>query len=97
MTPISRDLAAFSNQESATLHLALIFVRGLAAVSGPLIGAALYNPQMNSFRLYGTKGFRGIVLWVGSAMLFGAVASAFALQQRTQKIRALDQAPLQTH
>jgi MFS family permease len=97
MTAISRDLAAFSKQESATLYLALIFIRGLAAVSGPLIGAALYDPTKNSFRVYGTKGFRGIVLWVGSAMIFSAIAAAFAMQQRTRKIRSIDQASLQTH
>lgn len=91
LTPFSRDLAIFSNQESATLYVALIFVRGIAAISGPLIGAALYNPKLNEFRLYGTNGFRGIVLWVGSAMLSSAAIAAGAMFHRNQKIRSIDQ------
>ncbi|UZJ54563.1 hypothetical protein CBS101457_003883 [Exobasidium rhododendri] len=91
MTPISRDLAAFSTQESAILYLALIFVRGLAAVTGPLIGAALYKPSLTDFSLYGTRGFRGIVLWVGSGMMFSGFCAAGAMYQRGKRVRGVRQ------
>lgn len=94
LTPFSRDLAIFSNQESANLCVALIFVRGIAAVSGPLIGTTLYNPNMNNFKIYGAKGFLGIVVWVGSAMMTSAAVAAGAKYKRNQKIRSIDQAAI---
>lgn len=40
-TPVSRSIAALRSQEVSPIYLAVIFVRGIAAVAGPLIGSAL--------------------------------------------------------
>lgn len=89
-SPVARDVAAFSNQEMPTIFFALMFLRGLAAIAGPLAGAALYNTggkHLNDFSIYGTRGFRGIVLFVGSSMLAGTILAGFANWQRKRDLK----------
>lgn len=78
LTPIANDLALVNNQETASMYVILIAVRGVAAVGGPLIGSSLYDEDQTDFSLYGTKGFRGLVLFVGIGMLLGTFFSALS-------------------
>lgn len=84
LTPFANDLALINNQQTPPIYLALIFVRGIAAVVGPLIGSALYDVNQSDFSIYGTKGFRGVVLFVGAGMAVASILSfaAHALRRR---------------
>lgn len=86
LTPMSNDLALVNNQQTAPIYLALIFVRGIAAVIGPLIGSALYNVNESDFSIYGTKGFRGLVLFVGIGMAAASIFSVLAHVLRKKQL-----------
>lgn len=91
---VARDIAAFSNQDSSTIFLGLVFLRGTASVIGPLVGASLYKDagkETNDFSVYGTRGFRGVVIYVGTTMLIGSILAMAATWQRKKDIsRASD-------
>ncbi|PWN41611.1 MFS general substrate transporter [Ceraceosorus guamensis] len=76
--PISKTVALRGNQEIAAIHSATIFIRGVAAVLGPLLGSTLYNEHSSTFAVYGTNGFRGVVLYVGSSMTLAGGCSIAA-------------------
>ncbi|CDS00605.1 related to monocarboxylate transporter 2 (C-terminal part) [Sporisorium scitamineum] len=86
LTPIARDVATVTNSEFALQFLAWIFVRGTAAVSGPLIGSALYRPSVVTPHPhtgeYGINGFRDLILFVGASMLVAAVVALVAFVWR---------------
>lgn len=81
IVPISTDLAKMHNQDSSTINLGLMFLRGIAAVAGPLISSALYK-QSQLTSIYGTKGIRDLVIFVGTAM-----AVSFGLAMVTSNLR----------
>uniref|UniRef100_V5EZG6 Monocarboxylate transporter n=1 Tax=Kalmanozyma brasiliensis (strain GHG001) TaxID=1365824 RepID=V5EZG6_KALBG len=46
ITPIARDVAESTRSDNALQFLCWMFIRGIAAVAGPLIGSALYRPDV---------------------------------------------------
>lgn len=86
LTPVANDLALIHSQQTAPIYLALIFVRGIASVVGPLIGSALYSVDESDFSIYGTKGFRGLVLFVGSGMAAASLLSCVAHHLRRKQL-----------
>ncbi|PWN47421.1 MFS general substrate transporter [Violaceomyces palustris] len=73
LTPVSRDVAYLENQESSISFFYYVFVRGVAALSGPPIASSLYRSNAvttsrPSSSEYGARGFRGLVLYVGLMM-----------------------------
>ncbi|CAO1622107.1 unnamed protein product [Sympodiomycopsis kandeliae] len=88
ITPISNDLALIHNQQTAPIYLAFIFVRGISAVIGPLIGSSLYNVDESDFSIYGTKGFRGLVVYVGCGMAAASILSGVAHWLRRKQLGA---------
>ena len=86
LTPIARDVASVSNSDNALQFLAWMFIRGIAAVSGPLIGSALYRPSIVTEHPrageYGINGFRDLILFVGASMTVAAGAAMVAFVWR---------------
>lgn len=85
LTPLSTDLAKLNGQDLGTIYLALIFVRGTAAVGGPLVGAALYDEgELGDFALYGAHGFRDVIIFVGTGMIIacGLAIAAWLLRRK---------------
>ena len=66
-----------------------MFIRGIAAVTGPLIGSALYRPTIVTQHArsgeYGINGFRDLIVFVGASMLLAAITAliAFTWRKRT--------------
>lgn len=89
LTPVARDVSAVTNSDNALQFLAWMFIRGTAAVSGPLIGSALYRPSVVTQHPhageYGINGFRGLIVFVGTSMSLASAAalSAFWWRKRT--------------
>ncbi|KAJ9475618.1 putative transporter ESBP6 [Pseudozyma hubeiensis] len=82
ITPIARDVSTMTNSDNALQFLAWMFIRGIAAVSGPLIGSALYRPSVITEHPrggdYGINGFRDLIIFVGTSMSFATVAALAA-------------------
>lgn len=76
LTPAAKDISSMNNQETSTVYLALIFLRGIAVVIFPLIAGTIYDAEKaSSFHLYGMGGFRGLVIFTGCMMFVpGALA-----------------------
>ncbi|KAJ7290406.1 major facilitator superfamily domain-containing protein [Mycena rebaudengoi] len=74
-----------------SVMLSLIFVRGLAALIGPLVAAALYQPEMRaSAKLFGSFGFGPLIDFVGSCMLGVAVVGSVVGLTRKKIMHGLD-------
>lgn len=92
LTPISKEIGAMYNCEIAPLYLGIVFLRGVAAIVGPLIGSSLYDRRTAGWSIYGTRGFRGVVIYVGAGMLHTVILALIArvqqkrLNQRTNLI-----------
>ncbi len=82
-TPFSNDTAALHNTRPGKLIIIFIFVRGIAALVGPYIAAALYRKTEHEAR-FGTKGFAALLLFVGtcSAVLPILALAAHVVRQR---------------
>ncbi|SPO30182.1 uncharacterized protein UTRI_06021 [Ustilago trichophora] len=82
ITPIARDVALVTKSDNSLQFLSWMFVRGIAAVTGPLIGSVLYRPSVITPNphsgQYGINGFRDIILFVGVSMSLAAVAAVGA-------------------
>ncbi|KAN0064707.1 hypothetical protein ACQY0O_002340 [Thecaphora frezii] len=85
LTPMARTLSDSTSTAGAPtdvslLFLALMFIRGIAAVGGPLIASALYDAHtpggQRRWGEYGIDGFRPLILFVGTTMLAAAVLAA---------------------
>ncbi|KAJ3154544.1 hypothetical protein HDU86_004673 [Geranomyces michiganensis] len=64
----ARDTAHEHNSDAATIFSALSVVRGIACIAGPLIAAALYEPELSAdSSAWGRFGFRYIMIWVSGA------------------------------
>ncbi|KAJ7290354.1 major facilitator superfamily domain-containing protein [Mycena rebaudengoi] len=71
--------------------LSLLFVRGVAALIGPLVAAALYQPEMRaSAKLFGSFGFGPLIDFVGSCMLGVAVLGSVMGLTRKKFMHGLD-------
>ncbi|KAJ7290403.1 major facilitator superfamily domain-containing protein [Mycena rebaudengoi] len=78
-----------------SVMLSLIFVRGVAALIGPLVAAALYQPEMRaSTKLFGSFGFGPLIDFVGSCMLGVAVMGSVVGLTRKRIMHGLDTALL---
>ncbi|KAJ7290342.1 major facilitator superfamily domain-containing protein [Mycena rebaudengoi] len=74
-----------------SVMLSLIFVRGVAALIGPLVAAALYQPEMRaSAKLFGSFGFGPLIDFVGSCMLGVAVVGSVVGLTRKKIMHGLD-------
>ncbi|KAJ7157690.1 major facilitator superfamily domain-containing protein [Mycena crocata] len=68
------DIARLRKIPIASVTLSMIFVRGVAALIGPLVAAALYQSDMRTnAKLFGSFGFGPLINFVGSCMLGVAV------------------------
>ncbi|ETS65134.1 hypothetical protein PaG_00192 [Moesziomyces aphidis] len=80
LTPIARDLAGVTRSDNALQFLTWMFIRGVAAVTGPLVGSALYRPSVVTkdphAGEYGINGFNALIVFTGASM---GVASLVAL------------------
>ncbi|KAJ3175867.1 hypothetical protein HDU87_005695 [Geranomyces variabilis] len=75
----ARDTAHEHDTDAATIFSALSVVRGVACIGGPLIAAALYEPDLSGdSSAWGRFGFRYIMIWV-AAMAFGSGLAGVAL------------------
>lgn len=89
ITPIARDVAQETKSDNSIQFLAWMFIRGTAAVSGPLIGSALYRPSVHTPNphagQYGINGFERLIVFVGSSMVLASIAAlgAFAYKKLT--------------
>lgn len=88
ITPITRRLALMYNHEVAPIYLGIVFIRGFPAVLGPLIGSSLYDRGVTEWSIYGTRGFRGIVIYVGAGMLLASILSLIARQRQLKLIQS---------
>jgi hypothetical protein len=74
-----------------SVMLSLIFVRGLAALIGPLVAAALYQPEMRAHaKLFGSFGFGPLIDFVGSCMLGVAVVGSVVGLTRKKIMHGLE-------
>lgn len=75
-----------TNSDNSLQFLAWMFLRGIAAVTGPLIGSVLYRPSIVTQHphtpQYGINGFQDLILFVGTSMSLAAVASLAAFAWR---------------
>ena len=75
-----------TNSDNALQFLAWMFIRGIAAVTGPLIGSVLYRPSNVTKHPhageYGINGFRSLIIFVGTCMSLAAVAAVGAFAWR---------------
>lgn len=89
VTPIARDVAASTGSDNNLQFLCWMFIRGIAAVSGPLIGSALYRPSVVTkdprAGEYGINGFKGLIVFVGVSMGLAGVAALAAYGWRRQR------------
>lgn len=90
LTPIARDVAAETASDVGLQFLCWMFIRGVAAVAGPLIGSALYRPNVVTrdpkVGEYGINGFRDLIIFVGASMCLAsltALGAYFSKQKRT--------------
>jgi MFS family permease len=68
--PSALDVARARNAQSANVVLSFAVVRGAAALVGPLVAAALYEPQRAGERVpFGSFGFAPLIAFVGACML----------------------------
>ncbi|KAJ1021699.1 hypothetical protein NDA16_003835 [Ustilago loliicola] len=92
ITPIARDVAASTNSDNSLQFLAWMFIRGIAAVTGPLIGSALYRPSIVTPHPrkgeYGINGFRDLIVFVGTSMSLAAFASLFAFAWKKRETKS---------
>lgn len=86
MTPISRDVAELGNVAIGPVYLALVFWRGVAAVGGPLVASTLYNSDMSDYKLYGTRGFSGIVVFTSIGMACSTLLIVLANMSRSRSL-----------
>ncbi|KAJ7109554.1 major facilitator superfamily domain-containing protein [Mycena crocata] len=68
------DIARLRKIPIDSVMLSMIFIRGVAALIGPLVAAALYQSDMSTnSKLFGSFGFGPLIDFVGSCMLGVAV------------------------
>ncbi|KAJ7109581.1 major facilitator superfamily domain-containing protein [Mycena crocata] len=68
------DIARLRKIPIDSVIMSMIFVRGVAALIGPLVAAGLYQSDMStSSKLFGSFGFGPLIDFVGSCMLGVAV------------------------
>ncbi|KAJ7109562.1 major facilitator superfamily domain-containing protein [Mycena crocata] len=68
------DIARLRKIRIDSVMLSMCFVRGVGALIGPLVAAALYQPDMSTnSKLFGSFGFGPLIDFVGSSMLGVAV------------------------
>lgn len=69
-----------TRSDNALQFLTWMFIRGVAAVTGPLMGSALYRPSVVTkdphAGEYGINGFNALIVFTGASM---GVASLVAL------------------
>lgn len=95
LMPVARDVAMLIGSENALQFLAYMFIRGVAAVTGPLIGSALYRPSQIDERhpgpnSYGINGFKGLIVFVGSTMVGASLVALAAYKWRHIHLSRLD-------
>ncbi|KAJ7099855.1 major facilitator superfamily domain-containing protein [Mycena crocata] len=74
-----------------TVMLSMIFVRGLAALIGPLVAAGLYQSDMSAnAKLFGSFGFGPLIDFVGSCMLGVAVLGSVVGLTRKRIMHGFD-------
>lgn len=65
----SLDIAKLKNTQSANILLSLTLMRGVAAIIGPLVASAIYEPwKMADAQVFGSYGFRSLIIFVGACM-----------------------------
>ncbi|EUC60949.1 MFS-1 domain protein, partial [Rhizoctonia solani AG-3 Rhs1AP] len=78
----SVDIAGSEQSAFLNVYGLLTMTKGIAAVTGPLIAAALYHPEQAAVRnTYSGYGFRDVTVFVGSMMVAtaaGGVATKWA-------------------
>jgi uncharacterized membrane protein len=75
--------------QTANVILTFTFVRGIAAVIGPLVAASLYDPQRNTTQaVFGAFGFKDLTIFVGTCMI-GLVISTPLLSYLRKKVTVI--------
>lgn len=66
----SVDISRLRKIPVDSVMMSLVFVRGVAAIYGPLVAAALYQPsERTASKLWGSFGFGPLIEFVGSCMM----------------------------
>ncbi|KAJ7256898.1 major facilitator superfamily domain-containing protein [Mycena rebaudengoi] len=85
------DISRLQKIPVHSVMLSLIFVRGVAALIGPLVASALYQPEMRaSAKLFGSFGFGPLIDFAGSCMLGVAVVGSVMGLTRKKIMHGLD-------
>jgi MFS family permease len=68
-TSSAYDVSRLKSMQTANVILSFTFVRGIAAVIGPLVAASLYDPLRNKDQaVFGAFGFDKLIIFVGTCM-----------------------------
>lgn len=87
LTPVSRDIPDRSHSHEFSLRfLYLVFVRGVAAMLGPLIAVQFYPDKLGGPSAYGSFGFTGFIVFIGGAFVvcFIGCIAVFIYKRWTQ-------------
>ncbi|KAJ7096015.1 major facilitator superfamily domain-containing protein [Mycena crocata] len=85
------DIARLRKIPISSVMLSMVFVRGVAALIGPLIAAALYQSDMSTnAQLFGSFGFGPLIDFVGSCMLGVAVLGSVIGLTRNKIMHGFD-------
>lgn len=95
-TAAAYDVSRLKSMQTAHVVLSFTFVRGLAAAIGPLVAAALYDPEENQEKtIFGAYGFDGLILFVGACMGIVALCAPLLSYLRRKAFADANMASLQ--
>lgn len=85
------DIARLRKIPVDGVMLSLVFVRGVAALVGPLIAGALFQPSLSAdTKLFGSFGFGPLIEFVGSCMLGVALIASLTGVTRKRVFSRVD-------
>ncbi len=77
-----------TRSDNALQFLTWMFMRGVAAVTGPLVGSALYRPGVVTKHPrageYGINGFNALIVFTGACMGVASLIALAAYMYRTK-------------
>lgn len=91
LTPVSRDIPDRSHSHEFSLRfLYLVFIRGVAAMLGPLVAVQFYPDQLGKPSTYGSFGFTGFIVFIGGAFVvsFAGCIAVFIFKKWVQPKQA---------
>ncbi len=76
LTPVSRDIPDNAGSNEFSLRfLYLVFVRGLAAMLGPILAVQFYPDRLSGATGYGSFGFTGFIAFIAATLALSTLSS----------------------